>query len=295
MTTALAIQLLLLGLLQGGIYALVACGLTLIYGVMKVVNFAHAEFLTLGMFLAITAFQLFGLNPYTAAPFIFAIVFILGAIAQQIVIRPALRYPQINQMLITIGLSILLVGMMQLLWGPNNQVVKLSWARATFDFEIAGGEVSLSYVRLIAAVVAVAVAGLAWWILKYTRTGNAMRAAAQNPLAARLMGINVSRINLLTFGFGTGLAALSGALISPAFFVNPTFGTDYFILAAFVIVVLGTMGNFVGALVGGLIIGMAEALGGLFLGAAMRQFVSLSVFVIVLLFLPRGIFRGRMS
>ena len=292
---ALAIQLLLLGLLQGGIYALVACGLTLIYGLMKVVNFAHAEFLTLGMFLAITAFQLFGLNPYTAAPFIFAIVFILGAIAQQIIIRPALRYPQINQMLITIGLSILLVGMMQLLWGPNNQVVKLSWARATFDFEIAGGEVSLSYVRLIAAVVAVAVAGLAWWILKYTRTGNAMRAAAQNPLAARLMGINVSRINLLTFGFGTGLAALSGALISPAFFVNPTFGTDYFILAAFVIVVLGTMGNFVGALVGGLIIGMAEALGGLFLGAAMRQFVSLSVFVIVLLFLPRGIFRGRMS
>jgi branched-chain amino acid transport system permease protein len=188
MTTALAIQLLLLGLLQGGIYALVACGLTLIYGVMKVVNFAHAEFLTLGMFLAITAFQLFGLNPYTAAPFIFAIVFILGAIAQQIIIRPALRYPQINQMLITIGLSILLVGMMQLLWGPNNQVVKLSWARATFDFEIAGGEVSLSYVRLIAAVVAVAVAGLAWWILKYTRTGNAMRAAAQNPLAARFNG-----------------------------------------------------------------------------------------------------------
>jgi branched-chain amino acid transport system permease protein len=295
MTTALVIQLLLLGLLQGGIYALVACGLTLIYGVMKIVNFAHAEFLTLGMFLAISAFQIFGLSPYTAAPFIFAIVFILGAIAQQLVIRPALHYPQINQMLITIGLSILLVGMMQLIWGPNNQVVKLPWARATLDIAIGGEEISLNYVRLIAALVAVAVAGAAWWILKHTRTGNAMRAAAQNPLAARLMGINVSKINLLTFGFGTGLAALSGALISPAFFVNPTFGTDYFILPAFVIVVLGTMGNFVGALVGGLIIGLTEAIGGLLLGPAMRQFVSLTVFVVVLLFLPRGIFKGKMS
>ncbi|MGA0825241.1 MAG: branched-chain amino acid ABC transporter permease, partial [Burkholderiaceae bacterium] len=125
MTTDLVVQLLLLGLLQGGIYALVACGLTLIYGVMKIVNFAHAEFLTLGMFLAITAFQTLGLSPYAAAPFIFAIVFILGAIAQQLVIRPALHYPQINQMLITIGLSIFLVGAMQLIWGPNNQVVKL--------------------------------------------------------------------------------------------------------------------------------------------------------------------------
>jgi branched-chain amino acid transport system permease protein len=294
-TTDLVIQLLLLGLLQGGIYALVACGLTLIYGVMKIVNFAHAEFLTLGMFLAITAFQTFGLSPYAAAPFIFGLVFILGAAAQQLVIRPALHYPQINQMLITIGLSIFLIGAMQLIWGPNNQVVKLPWARATLDFPIAGGEVTLNYVRLIAAAIAVGVAAAAWWILKYTRLGNAMRAAAQNPVAARLMGIRVSRINLLTFGFGTGLAALSGALISPAFFVNPTFGTDYFILAAFVIVVLGTMGNFVGALIGGLIIGLAEALGGMFFGASMRQFASLTVFVVVLLFLPKGIFKGRMS
>ena len=139
MTTDLVVQLLLLGLLQGGIYALVACGLTLIYGVMKIVNFAHAEFLTLGMFLAITAFQTLGLSPYAAAPFIFAIVFILGAIAQQLVIRPALHYPQINQMLITIGLSIFMVGAMQLIWGPNNQVVKLSWARHTLDFPIAAG------------------------------------------------------------------------------------------------------------------------------------------------------------
>jgi branched-chain amino acid transport system permease protein len=295
MTADLVVQLMLLGLLQGGIYALVACGLTLIYGVLKVVNFAHAEFLTLGMYLAVSSIQLLGLTPYTAAPAIFAVVCILGAIAQRLIIKPALNYPQINQMLITIGLSTMMIGGMQLIWGPNNQVARLSWARSTLDIAMFGGEVSLNYVRLIAASVAVAAAIVAWWALRHTRTGTAMRAAAQNPVAARLMGINVQRVNLITFAVGAGLAALAGALISPAFFVNPTFGTDYFILPAFVIVVLGTMGNFVGALLGGLIVGLAEAFGGILLGPAMRQFVSLAVFVVVLLVLPRGIFRGRVS
>lgn len=295
MSADLVMQLLLLGVLQGGIYALVACGLTLIYGVLKVVNFAHAEFLTLGMYLAVSSIQLLGLTPYAAAPAIFAVVCVLGAIAQQLVIKPALKYPQINQMLITIGLSTMMIGGMQLIWGANNQVARLSWARATLDIPMFGGEVSLNYVRLIAALVAVVTAAIAWWALRHTRTGTAMRAAAQDPVAARLMGMNVQRVNLITFGVGAGLAALAGALISPAFFVNPTFGTDYFILPAFVIVVLGTMGNFVGALLGGLIVGLAEAFGGILLGPAMRQFVSLAVFVIVLLVLPRGIFKGRVS
>ena len=144
MTPDLVLQLLLLGVLQGGIYALVACGLTLIYGVLKVVNFAHAEFLTLGMYLAVSSIQLFGANPYVAAPFIFAVVCALGAIAQHLIIRPALKYPQINQMLITIGLSTLMIGAMQLIWGPNNQVAKLTWARATFDIRVPGGEISLN-------------------------------------------------------------------------------------------------------------------------------------------------------
>ncbi len=288
-------QILLLGLLQGGVYALVACGLTLIYGVMKIVNFAHAEFLTLGMYLALVAFEQFGLNPYVVAPVIFGLVCVLGAAFQHITIRPALKHPQINQMLITIGISTLLVGLIQLVWGPNNQVVRLPWARNTLDIEMFGGEISLSYARLIAFGVAIAIAAVAWWALRHTRMGMGMRAASQNPFAAQLMGIDVSRINLVTFGVGAGLAALAGALISPAFFMNPTFGKEYFLLTAFVIVVLGTMGNFAGALIGGLVIGIAEAIGGLLLGPAMRPMVSLSVFVIVLLFLPRGIFKGRLT
>jgi branched-chain amino acid transport system permease protein len=288
-------QILALGLLQGGVYALVACGLTLIYGVMKIVNFAHAEFLTLGMYLALVGFELFGLNPYILAPVIFGIVCVLGATAQHLLIRPVLKHPQINQILITIGISMLMVGAIQLIWGPNNQVVRLPWARSTLDIAMFGSEISLSYARLIAFTVAIVIAAGAWWALKYTRMGMGMRAASQSPFAARLMGIDVTRINLITFGVGAGLAALAGALISPVFFMNPNFGKEYFLLTAFVIVVLGTMGNFAGALIGGFIIGLAEAIGGLLLGPVMRPMVSLSVFVIVLLFLPRGIFRGHVS
>lgn len=290
MTFDVILQAVLLGLLQGGVYALVACGLTLIYGVMKIVNFAHAEFLTLGMYLAITAFHL-GASPYLVALLIFGAVAVLGAGIQSVLIRPALQHPQINQMLITIGLSTMMIGAMQLIWGPNNQVLKLAWSGEAFEL----GGVRLTYVRLISFAAAALIAALAWWFLKHTRTGMAMRAASQNPQSARLMGIEVMRVNMITFGVGTGLAAMAGVLIAPAFFANPTFGTDYFILPAFVIVVLGTMGNFAGALIGGLVIGVAEGLGGLVFGPALRQLVSLLLFVVVLLFLPRGLFKGKVS
>lgn len=284
------LQAVLLGLLQGGVYALVACGLTLIYGVMKIVNFAHAEFMTLGMYLAITAFNL-GASPYVMAVFIFGLVAVLGAGLQAILIRPALAHPQINQMLITIGLSTMLIGAMQWIWGPNNQVLKLEWSGAALQL----GDIRLTYVRLISFGMAAAIAGAAWWFLKHTRLGMAMRAASQDPQAARLMGIDVRRLNLITFGVGTGLAGLAGVLIAPAFFANPSFGTDYFILPAFVIVVLGTMGNFAGALIGALVIGVAEGLGGLLFGPQLRQLVSLLLFVVVLLFLPKGLFKGRVT
>jgi branched-chain amino acid transport system permease protein len=289
MPAEILVQAVVLGLLQGGIYALVAAGLTLIYGVMKVVNFAHAEFLTLGMYLAFSAYDVLGVSPYVTAVFVLGVVFVLGSAVQRMLIRPALRHPQINQMLITVGLSTMMIGVMQIIWGPRNHVVRLPWGRATLDL----GPLRVTYTRLIAVAAAAAIAAGFWLFLKRARGGMAIRAAAQSPDAARLMGINVERVNLITFGFGTGLAALSGALIAPVFFINPTFGIDHFLLPAFVIVVLGTMGNFVGAMVGGLVIGLAESLGGLLLGPALRQLVSLSVFVLILLSLPRGIFGGR--
>ncbi len=291
MTAEVVLQSLVLGLLQGGIYALVACGLTLIYGVMNVVNFAHGEFVTLGMYLAFTAFTVVGAGPYVAALFVFGLVSILAAAAQHLVIRPALKHPQINQMLITIGISTMLVGAMQMIWGATNLVVRLSWARATFDV----GDIRITYTRFIAFAAAVAIALGFWLFLRHTRTGMAVRAVAQSPVTARLMGVNVRRVHFYSFGIGTGLAALSGVLIAPVFFVNPTFGLDYFLLPAFVIVVLGTMGNFMGALIGGIIIGVTEGVGGLIFGPALRQLISLAVFVVILLILPRGLFRGRVT
>ncbi|MGH7325883.1 MAG: branched-chain amino acid ABC transporter permease [Candidatus Rokuibacteriota bacterium] len=290
MPADILLQALVLGLLQGGIYALVAAGLTLIYGVMKVVNFAHAEFLTLGMYLALAAWGL-GVSPYLAVVPILGLVFVLGAGVQRMLIRPALRHPQINQMLITIGLSTMLIGGMQLTWGPNNQVLRLPWARAALTV----GDLRVTYTRLIAFAAAVAIAAGFWLFLKRARGGLAIRAATQNPAAARLMGVNVEAVNLLTFGLGAGIAGGAGAFIAPVFFINPTFGIDYFLLPAFVIVVLGTMGNFLGAMIGGLAIGTAESLGGLYLGASLRQLVSLAIFVLILLVLPRGIFRGRVT
>lgn len=282
------LQAAMLGLLQGGVYAIVAAGLTLVYGVMKVVNFAHGEFITLGVYLTLSASAL-GLGPYAAAPFVVAAVFALAAAAHRLALDPGLEHPQINQMLITIGLSFMLIGFFQIVWGANNRVVPVAWAREG----VALGPIRVTYARGGAFLVAMAVAVGFWWMLRATRLGLAMRAASQDPDSARLCGVRVRRIQLVTFASGAALAGLAGVLVAPIFPVNPTFGVDLFLLPAFVIVVLGTMGNFIGALVGGLVIGLAEGMGGLLLGASLRQLVSLSIFLVILLALPRGLFGGR--
>ncbi|MEM8552045.1 MAG: branched-chain amino acid ABC transporter permease [Pseudomonadota bacterium] len=288
MNADILLQAAVLGLMQGGVYAIMAAGLTVIYGVMKVVNFAHGEFITLGLYLTLTTSML-GLDPYATAPFVVAVVFILAAGIFRLSILPALDHPQINQMLITIGISFVIIGMVQLIWGANNRVVPLSWARDAVEL----GPVRLTYTRAIAFLTAMVVAGAFWWGLNKTRFGIAVRAAAQDPASARLCGINVRRAQLITFGAGAALAALAGVLMAPIFPMNPTIGVDLFLLPSFVIVVLGTMGNFPGALIGGLIIGTVEGVGGLLLGSSLRQLISLSIFVAILLVMPRGLFGGR--
>ena len=288
MNTEILLQAAALGLMQGGLYAIMAAGLTVIYGVMKVVNFAHGEFITLGLYLTLSSASL-GLGPYAAAPIVVAVVFIIAAGFFQLTILPSLDHPQINQMLITIGMSFMIIGVIQIIWGANNRVVPLSWARDAVEL----GSVRITYARGLAFFTALGVAGLFWWALNHTRFGIAVRAASQDPASARICGINVRRVQLLTFGAGASLAALAGILMSPIFPMNPTIGVDLFLLPSFVIVVLGTMGNFAGALIGGLLIGLVEGVGGLLLGSSLRQLISLLIFVIILLFMPRGLFGGR--
>jgi branched-chain amino acid transport system permease protein len=288
MNTEILLQAAALGLMQGGLYAIMAAGLTVIYGVMKVVNFAHGEFITLGLYLTLTSASL-GLGPYTAAPIVVAVVFIIAAGLFRLIILPSLDHPQINQMLTTIGISFMIIGAIQIIWGANNRVVPLSWARDAVEL----GSVRITYTRGLAFLTALGVAGLFWWVLNHTRFGIAVRAASQDPASARICGIDVRRVHLTTFGIGASLAALAGALMSPIFPMNPTIGVDLFLLPSFVIVVLGTMGNFAGALIGGLLIGLVEGVGGLLLGSSLRQLISLLIFVIILLFMPRGLFGGR--
>lgn len=278
-----------LGLLQGGVYALVAAGLTMIYGVTKIVNFAHAEFVTFGMYLSVFCFGYLGLAPYPAVFLIVPFVILFGMAIERICIRPAMTHPPINQMLITIGISTTMLGLMQMIWGADTQVVPLSYAREA----VTVGDIRMTVTRLIAFAAAMGVAGGFWLFLEKTRLGMAIRAVSQRPDAAELMGINTNLLNTVAFGLGLGLAALGGALISPTMPIYPTVGIDLFLLPAFVIVILGTMGNFAGALVGGIIIGLAEGLGGYFIGSSLKQLVSLSIFVGVLLFMPRGLFGGR--
>lgn len=291
MSLDIVVQAVALGLLQGGVYALIAAGLTLIYGVIKIVNFAHAEFVTLGMYLAAFAFNSLGILPYTALIPIVLIVFLLGAAIERVCIRPAMRQPPINQMLITIGISTVMLGVMQLVWGTDAQVVRLPFARSA----ITVFDIRLTVVRLIAFSFAMVLAVAFWYFLKKHRFGMAIRAASQNPDAAQLMGIDTRFINSIVFGAGLALAALGGALISPALSIYPNVGIDVYLLPAFVIVVLGTMGNFLGALIGALIIGVAEGLGGYLLGSSLKQLVSLSIFIAILLFMPRGLFGGRQA
>lgn len=291
MKLEILLQAAVLGLLQGGVYALIAAGLTLIYGVMKIVNFAHAEFVTLGMYLALFSFQTIGLDPYVSVLVIVPIVFGIGLLIYQACIRPALSHPQINQMLITIGISTVVIGLMQIIWGPNMAVIRTAYAREAMSI----GEIRVTYTRLVAFLIAMIVAIGFWIFLKRTKLGMAIRAVSQVPDSARLMGINVERIHMIVLAMGLSLASLAGALVGPIYFIYPTVGLDLFLLPAFVIVVLGTMGNFVGALIGGIIIGVVEALGGVMFGASLRQLASLSIFVLILLVLPRGLFGGRLQ
>lgn len=288
MDISIYLQTLINGLFLGGVYALVAIGLTLVYGVMLIINFAHADFLMLGMYIAFWGFTLLGFSPYVTMFLTVVVVFLLGLVLQRVIIRPVLKAPILNQILLTLGLSSFMVGLAQFFWRaePKSLILPISSSSA----KVAG--LIFNYPRSIAFAVSLAVAIGLYYFLNYTKTGKAVRATSQNRRAAGLMGINVNRIYALVFGIGVALAGLGGTLLSPSYPMTPTIGAT-FSFTAFVIVVLGTMGNFLGAFFGALIIGVAEAFGGLFIGSELKQMISMLIFIFVLLVKPGGLFGGN--
>lgn len=280
-------QTLVNGLFIGGIYALVSVGLTLIYGVMIIMNFAHGEFLMLGMYIAYGCFSLFGMDPYLALPVAAVLVFILGMVIQRGLIQRVLTSHPLTQIVLLLGVSTLIIGLIQFAIGAEAKTIHVAYETSVFKFL----GLRFNIPRLVSFIASFVIASALYIFLQYTKTGKAIRAVSQNRDAALLMGINVKFIYLLTFGLGAAVTAVAGVFLTPNYKMIPAIGQSYSVIA-FVIVVLGTMGNFIGAFLGGLIIGVVEVFSGYFIGGDLKIIASMLVFILVLLFKPAGLF-GR--
>ena len=276
------------GLMNGAVYALVALGLTLIYGVLHIINFAHGALLTAAMFAAFFAHQLFGLDPYIAALFLTPLFFLLGYGLQRFVIGPASHGEDRNSLLVTLGLAVIIENALLYAFRADTRTINLPYA---FDV-VEIGTAFLAVPRVVAFGAAIAVALCLLMIMQWTDTGKAIRAVAKEKLGAELTGIEVAHIYAVTFGLGTACLAIAACLLIPSYYVNPDAG-NAFVLIAFTIVVLGGMGSVVGALLGGLFVGVVESLSGLYLGESLGQIGIFVMFILVLLFRPNGLFGER--
>ena len=269
----------------GGIYAVISIGLTLIFGVTRLINFAHGEFLMVAMYGTFWLFTLYGIDPYLALFIVAPAMFLLGLLTQRIVIQPILGAAPLMQIFATVGLSIAMQNAALLAWHADYRTIRTGYSTSVIEL----GGLLISIPRLVAFGVAALMATGFYLLFKYTYLGKALRAVAQNRRSAMLMGINVQRIYLLSFAIGTACVGVAGAVLIPMYYTFPTVGT-YFVLTAFVVVVLGGMGSMAGACVGGLVIGVIEALSGFFIAPALKEAIYFVIFILVLLFRPSGLF-----
>jgi branched-chain amino acid transport system permease protein len=276
------------GLMTGAVYALVALGLTLIYGVLHIINFAHGALLTAAMFAAFFAHRLLGLDPYLAAILLTPLFFAVGYGLQRFVIGPASHGEDRNILLVTLGLAVVIENALLYAFRADTRTINLDYAFDVVDLGIA----YLAVPRVVAFGVVVIVALILWLIMSFTDTGKAIRAVAKERLGAELAGIDVAHIYAVTFGLGTACLAIAACLLIPTYYVNPQAG-NAFVLIAFTIVVLGGMGSVAGALLGGLFVGVVESLSGLWFGESLGQIGIFVMFILVLLFRPSGLFGER--
>jgi branched-chain amino acid transport system permease protein len=287
-TPVILVPAVLNGLMTGAVYALIALGLTLIYGVLHIINFAHGALLTAAMFAAFFAHKLLGFDPYMAAIGLSPLFFLIGYGLQRYVIGPAAHGEDRNILLVTLGLAVVIENALLYAFRADTRTINLPYA---FDVvEIGTAFIAVS--RVIAFATVIAVALLLWILMRFTRTGKAIRAVAKEKLGAELSGIDVAHIYAVTFGIGTACLAIAACLLLPTYYVNPHAG-NAFVLVAFTIVVLGGMGSVAGALLGGLFVGVVESLSGLYLGESLGQIGIFVMFILVLLFRPSGLFGER--
>jgi branched-chain amino acid transport system permease protein len=275
------------GLLIGGIYALVSIGVTLIFGVVKIVNFAQGEFVMIGMYVSFFLATRVGVDPLVSLAVSMPLLFVIGMLVQHFLIRRVLALGDMPQIFLTFALSLLLMNVVLLLFTANYRTVQTPYTEAALHL----GPLYISVAKLIAFAVAMALSAVLWLFLHTTDLGKAMRAAAQNRDVAMLMGINPDRVFAVAVGIALALAGAAGSLLMPFYPAYPLVG-QVFVLMAFVAVVLGTLGNVTGALIASLMMGIAESLGIQFVGADSGLIVVFLMLLATLAFRPNGLFGG---
>lgn len=280
-------QLVVSGILAGLLFALIAIGLTLIYGVMDVVNFAHGEFLMIAMYLTF-GLSLIGFAPIMALPIVAVALFLFGAVTYRLFIRRLLLGPPEATIFGTFGLLVLFQGSAQFFLKSDYRSVQSGWFTGTVHV----GSMNLGEPQIVAGIGALVITGALFLFIEYTATGRAMRATAEDRVTATLMGINVESMNLLAFAIGTACVGAAGALLMLTYQAYPRVGAE-FALTAFVVVALGGFGSIAGALVGAILVGLVEVLGGFYLSPALKMIPVYVLYLAVVLVRPQGLLGRR--
>ena len=285
-TGPMVLQVAISGLLAGALYSMVALGLALIFGVMRVINIAHGTILMLGAYTTFWWFQLLGVNPYLSLLVSMPLMFLLGAFLQRTLVTRVVDAPELSSLLLTFGISIALVNLAQL--GFTSDLRSVEFITGAFLV----GPIALSKSRLISFGFAVAITLFALWFIQKTKLGKAIRATSQNSDVAMVCGIDVPRVRLYAFGIASALAGAGGSLVAVIFAIQPEMG-QVFTFKSFLVIVLGGAGNFPGTLIGGMLLGLVEQLSSLFLTTQISEAVAYVLLVLVLLLRPTGLLGGR--
>jgi len=276
------------GLLMGGIYTLVASGLTLIYGVLHIINFAHGSLLMLAMFGVYFLLTKLGIDPYLALLFMMPAMYAIGYLLYRYMIGSLSLGRDENILLITLGLSILIENLALMFFKGDSRTISLAYSDKMFEL----GPLLLGMPKVISFFASMVLCTMLGLFITRTDTGKAIRAVAKERMGARLVGIDVDRIFAVSFGIGLATLGAAACLLMPIFYVSPSSG-HVFVIVAFTVVVLGGMGSFMGAVFGGLIVGLTESFGGLFLGESLGQIGISLIFILILLFRPSGLFGDK--
>jgi branched-chain amino acid transport system permease protein len=276
------------GILTGLVYGLMALGLSVIFGVVRVVNFAHGEMMTVAMYIAVALFAAFHLDPLVMLVPIAAVMFAFGYVLQAGLINRFITRPEHSQFLLLVGIGLILANVLLILFGPDAQNVQVAYAFDSFQL----GPLIIDATKLYAAVGAIVVAAALFGFFRYTAVGTAIRACADNHTGALVIGLDVNRLYALTFGLGAACVGAAGTMLLLIFDVTPAVGPSYTLLA-FVIVITGGLGSMPGALIGGVLIGLTEAMAGLMFTPSAKSMFSFALLVLVLLFRPQGIMGKR--